>query len=39
MTQNLCSNYLSDYIFCWNEDHVNVNTIDKFDYFIEKIKK
>ena len=38
-TKNLCSNYLSDYIFCWNEDHVNVNTIDKFDYFIEKIKK
>ena len=29
-------NYLSDYIFCWNEDHINVNTIDEFNNLIEK---
>ncbi len=38
-SRNLCSNYLSDYIFCWNEDHINVNTIDEFNNLIEKIKK
>lgn len=38
-SKNLCSNDLSEYIFCWNEDHINIDTIDKFNFYLEKIKK
>ena len=36
-SKELCNQELSDYIFCWNEDHINMVNEEKFNNYIQQI--
>jgi hypothetical protein len=36
-SKELCSEELSNYIFCWNEDHVNMVSEQRFNNYVQQI--